>query len=330
MKKRIIIISMTGILLAVGLGLAALRWMGIQEKKAEEGTYVEHSDSVPYAYTVYGDHVVLEKYMGTETEVEVPEEVEGKPVTEIGEACFHSYEGLIRITLHEYIITINKYAFFGCTNLREVLQCGQVKIFGLCCFDKCEALETVEWGEDVEIISTSAFYSCKALRRLTPQQRLAVIDDIAFYDSGLEEFQFNEDVQMGYGAFTGTPWLQNQGKDFIVYGDGELFAYTGTEKKVSVPEGVKTLATYSFDGTTAEEVYLPGTVTAIQALAFQCCENVDIYIPDSVTEMGYRNESWTIIDKDTTSNITIYTTKGSYAEQYAYEHDLSYVIVEPW
>ena len=330
MKKRIIIISVTGILLAVGLGLAALRWMGIQEKKAEEGIYVEYSDSVPYAYTVYVDHVVLEKYKGTETEVEVPEEVEGKPVTEIGEDCFHSYKELIRITLHEHITTIDDFAFFGCTNLREVLQCGQVEVFGISCFDKCEALETVEWGGEVEIISLQAFLSCKSLRRLSPQKKLAVIDNSAFKNSGLEEFQFNEDVQMGAGAFVGTPWLLNQGKDFIVYGDGELFAYTGTEKKVSVPEGIKTIKEDSFYGTTAEEVYLPGTVTAIEELAFTHCENVDIYIPDSVTEMGYLNEYWTIINKDTTSNITIYTTKGSYAEQYAYEHDLSYVIVEPW
>ena len=76
-------------------------------------------------------------------------------------------------------------------------------------------------------------------------------------------------------------------KEFVVE-YGELLKYTGSDKFVTVPEGIKRIGTGAFwANTNIERVVLPQGLDCICGDAFVYCENLKfINIPSTVTEMG--------------------------------------------
>lgn len=59
--------------------------------------------------------------------------------------------------------------------------------------------------------------------------------------------------------------------------DGILISYSGNEKVYSVPESVKTISEYAFDGCTGlEEIYIGQNVECIKSNAFSNCPNLKL------------------------------------------------------
>lgn len=84
-----------------------------------------------------------------------------------------------------------------------------------------------------------------------------------------------------------------------------------------------------FKGTTAEEVYVPETVTEMRQFVFSNSPNpIKVYIPASVTQVGDAEGEYPINNND--ASIIIITTKDSAAHHHAKEHDIPYEIVEEW
>ena len=72
-------------------------------------------------YEVLADNtLIVVDYLGSATEVVVPEIVEGKTVTEIGESAFEDTISLEKIDLPDTILVIGKRAFKGCSNLSSM------------------------------------------------------------------------------------------------------------------------------------------------------------------------------------------------------------------
>lgn len=324
-KKRIRFIVIIAVILIMLLGII----FGFKLRIKDGGLYIGNSVLKPYAYTIYKDHVVLEKYHGHEEEVVIPSEIFGKPVKEIGYSCFEVSEELKKVILNENVIKIGNDAFVGCDNLIEITQGENIKAIGDSAFSSCDELKEVELGNQVEEIQDGAFARCKKIKKMYPQEALVSIGEFAFIDSGLEEFVFNRDVEIGARAFAGTCWIQNQPEEFVIYGDGNLIGYNGVDKKVVIPEGVKILNGGCFKGTTAEEIYVPETVTEMRQFIFSNCpNNIKVYIPASVTQVGDAEGEYSINNND--ASITIITTKDSAAHRHAKEQDIPYELVEEW
>lgn len=216
-------------------------------------------------------------------------------------------------------------AFAECKNLVEIMQGENIKKIEDYAFNSCKKLKEVNVGNYLEGINEGAFSECIALKKMIPQENLKYIGGRAFLDSGLEEFVFNKNVEIGTLAFDGTSWMKNQPEEFVIYGDGNLIGYNGMDKKVVIPEGIKILNGGCFAGSVEKEIYVSETVQNIKEFAFYYCNDTSIYIPASVIQMG---EKYSIANSD--DNITIITTKDSAAYQHAKEHDIPYEIVEEW
>ena len=86
--------------------------------------------------TVYGsiqyecleDYAVLASYRGVDRELLLPEEVDGKPLVEIGKKAFLSCKQLQHIALPSGIMRIQDWAFAGCAGL-EILRIPYREIF---------------------------------------------------------------------------------------------------------------------------------------------------------------------------------------------------------
>lgn len=109
--------------------------------------------------------------------------------------------------------------------------------------------------------------------------------------------------------------------------------YKGPEKEVHIPEGVSVVRTAFVNrepneyAVPVEKVYIPNTVKTLGNGVFIKQENLTVYIPDSVTEIGVNEEGE---ESGLGGDIKIVTTSGSYAEEYAQKYGIEYEIVDGW
>ncbi len=75
---------------------------------------------VEFAYDTYNGKVTIMGYLGSAESVTVPAEIDGCPVTVIGDDAFAGNETLKHITLPDCIEVIGKRAFKGCTALTSM------------------------------------------------------------------------------------------------------------------------------------------------------------------------------------------------------------------
>ena len=83
------------------------------ELPASEGlSFALNDDGASYAVTGIGTC--------TDTNVVIPSEYNGLPVTTIGDAAFYGYLGLANITIPDSVTSIGGGTFYGCTSLANI------------------------------------------------------------------------------------------------------------------------------------------------------------------------------------------------------------------
>ena len=119
------------------------------------------------------------------------------------------------------------------------------------------------------------------------------IGDYAFaYCSSLTSITIpNSVTSIGYSAFNGTIWFNNQ-PDGCVYINNMLYTYKGEmleNTHIDVKEGTTTICDYAFsDRSSLSLITIPNSVTSIGEGAFFSCSSLtSITVPDSVTSIGY-------------------------------------------
>lgn len=328
MKKRKLIKWLILIVIVIVIIVAMI--IGFELRIKDGGLYVGNSITTPYSYTIHSGYVVLEKYHGNEEVVELPKTILGRSVKELGFECFADNQMLERVVLNAELEVIGTRAFAGVRNLIEVTGGESVKRIEGSAFEYCSRLEMLDIGKELEYIDDVAFTQCYALKVMEPQTNLTYIGSYAFADTELETFLFGRNAIIECKALANTPWMRNQSEEFVIYGDGRLIGYNGTDKIVFIPEGVKTLVGGCFVGTMVKEIYVPDTVTTIQEYSFDDCNDVQVYIPESVVYMGGQKGRVLFPIKNDDVDLTIITTQDSYAHKYAIEHDIPVEIVEGW
>ncbi|MCR5165552.1 MAG: protein kinase [Thermoguttaceae bacterium] len=104
-----------------------------------------------------------------------------------------------------------------------------------------------------------------------------------------------------------------------------LVHYKGSAAKVVIPKGVTEIGFFAFkDNESLTTVVIPKGVTKIEWSAFyQCSSLKSVFIPQDVRVIK------TQAFKDC-PELTIYAPTGSYAEQYAREHNIPFKRTKPW
>lgn len=120
------------------------------------------------------------KFTGNGRKLEVPEEVEGFPVTKIAENAFENCKTLEKITLPDTIEIIDEFAFSNCARLTEIIIPPKVKVLECGAFRFCSSLNTVVLSENLEKISENVFFKCIQLSNVRFNKKLKVIDMRAF------------------------------------------------------------------------------------------------------------------------------------------------------
>lgn len=91
-------------------------------------------------YEVKDGKVWINGYVGTDSEVVIPGELDGCPVTVLGKKAFLSRKQLRKITLPDTLEEIGDWVFAYCSNLREVSLPDKRLAFGKTIFQECTTL----------------------------------------------------------------------------------------------------------------------------------------------------------------------------------------------
>ena len=231
---------------------------------SSEFTFSELNDG-SYEVTGFSDD-----YDGA-TEIVIPSEYNGMPVTAIGDRAFSDCTGLTSITISDSVTSVGSYAFSGCDSL-EAVYITDIEAWLAIDFDGSTANPLYYAGnlylngelvtelvipDGATSIGRFAFSGCTSLTSITIPDSVTSIGDSTFYNC-----DFLESITI---PFVG------ENKD----GTGDTsFGYIFGVQNYQIPESLKSVTITNSDN--------------IDDYAFSDCESLTlITIPDSVTSIGY-------------------------------------------
>lgn len=150
-------------------------------------------------------------------------------------------------------------------------------------------IKCFEWGHlevDVNTPKQNTYISITYTSRLTSGaiERITKIKDgNEVYDYGIFENTKKKENYLFYNKQN----IKSTNKDFVINGD-TLIKYTGSEKTIIVPDGIKELGPCCFwDNQSIEEVVLPNSLINLGGDTFYNCRNLrKVNIPKNVERMG--------------------------------------------
>ncbi len=136
------VIAAVSVIAVIGLAVSFVIWSGT--RTVTEGDYTFSVTEGDYTFSVTKESAVLIEYNGSDTLIEVPGEVNGRPVAEIGEGAFAGNQSIQRVTLPESVAVIGENAFAGCSELRILVSRREEETkVAATAFTGCEQLSAI-------------------------------------------------------------------------------------------------------------------------------------------------------------------------------------------
>ena len=169
-----------------------------------------------YKYTIdkATGSATINKYLGDDTVVWIPEKISGYTVTGIGSKCFEK-QSLKGVVIPETVTSIGNNAFQGCKNLASITFKGAPSTItvGNNAFQNCGKLKSINLPA-AKSIGSLAFDSCVSLEKISLEFGTEEIGDYCFRNcNNLKEVDIPESVTViGQGAFSG-----EHPEDMVIY-----------------------------------------------------------------------------------------------------------------
>ena len=176
--KKVLASVTVGVLCVSGVGLSGVE--SVQESvgtvlsaSAYDGTY----EGLHYNVTDTGEIEIAKCNKDAATVVNIPTEIDGKPVTSIGKHAFSGFS-LTEITIPDSVASIGEYAFYGCTSLTEITIPDSVTSIGDCSFWGCTSLTEITLPDSVTYIGYKAFLDTPWLKIKQAENPLVIVNHI--------------------------------------------------------------------------------------------------------------------------------------------------------
>ncbi|MPN28856.1 hypothetical protein SDC9_176301 [bioreactor metagenome] len=180
-------------------------------------------------------------------------------------------------------------------------------------------LEKINFSEGLEYIAAGAISGCPKLQPFKLPQSLKYIGRLDAGEGSYHPFKYTE-------------------QEFVIFGDGVLRAYNGTDTTITIPNNVKVL---SFLGgiikKDTEKVIIPESVKILESLyvpnnqwlsgGAPMINLKEIYFPASIQKLGddfyYTSIMW-LESLKADKYVTFYVKKGSFMESVFKFHNMAY------
>lgn len=180
------------------------------------------------------------------------------------------------ITIKGNITKIPSYMFESCNKLTSITMPDTVTEIGPSAFAYCRSLSNFTIPANVTKIGSNAFCSCKALTSLTIPSKVEIIDEGAFYASGLTSIVIPNNVTtFGTGIFCECRDLASVTLPTNITSIPSNFFYGCRGLKTfSIPSYITRIDSYAFYGCGLTSISIPGTVKTVDEYAFAECDSL--------------------------------------------------------
>ena len=245
------------------------------------------------------------------TELDIPAEINGYPVTKIGANAFNGYENLQSVSISDGIISIGDYAFFGCTSLENITIPDSVTSIGVSAFTNTAYNSNADnWEKGVLYIDNHLISANSKMPEIYEiKDGTITIADYAFGNANqvLKSLVIPDSVLTIGKSFLNLAVSQSSSRPCI--------------ENIVIGKNVRTIGDSAFSGcSNLSCITIPDSVTYIGNSAFFECNNLKgtITIPDGVTTIyggtfyGCNNLKGVIIGNNVTTIGVSKLIDGSY------------------
>lgn len=216
----------------------------------------------------------ISAYVGTETDIVVPCEIDGRKVVEIGRSIFRG-EAIKTLTLNDNILSIGLETVEN-TSIQTLEIPGSIKTISSSAIRNNKNLKTIKFNEGLETIGSNAASWNQNLANINIPNSVKDIESMAFYETNIELVEIGEKSKMTeikaqafYGAKVRKVKLAKSNITKI----GEAAFYNGYMNILELPEKLETLESTAFGLDTykanvpekldTEEIIMPLTLKRI-------------------------------------------------------------------
>ena len=326
----------------IELAISNGKWCAIKEKEKEKIKVVDYSigdcvigeekpQTPESCFEVNDSGDTITNYTCADTDVVIPNKINGKVITKVGGAAFR-YQLVTSVVIPDSVTIIEVNAFAQ-SQLQSVNIPPSVTTIENSAFMSCN-LTSVKIPNTVTIIGDNAFSSNQLVYIEIPEG-VTTIGESAFNHNQLSNIKLpNSITKMGYAAFNDNQLADNkafiygrnndgtENKQFIVsYGGakrndiiipdtvtviGDLAFASNQLASVNISKGVIEIRASAFAGNKLTNITIPDTVRNIYASAFSQNELESLTIPKSVERIDTRAfERNKLINVDISNGLTI-------------------------
>lgn len=273
-----------------------------------------------FEYTSDERGVTISKYIGDKHRVEIPAEIDGKPVVALGEYAF--YETTVTwVSIPDSVQEIGGFCFSGCPMLQTLRLPQGLKEIPAVMLESCFRLLELDIPDTVTTIGEGAFWGNFYLSELRLPASLETLEGMNFVMTHcLERFIVPEENTHFAVRDDGRVLLSADGKRFLHYCAWQ------NRGSYTIPEGVEKIDSFAFlDMSELTEVIVPEGVETIEAGAFLHAYALRrLVLPASADELGGGQDEGV---GQISGTATIVAPEGSAAQKHAEQFNIAFEAV---
>lgn len=263
------------------------------------------------------------------TEVIIPDDILGVPITAIRYMSFYNCSNLTSVSIGNNVTKIGSNAFYKCGSLEKITIPNSVTVIENSAFQDCESLTNMCLPNNITNISNFLFSGCSNLETITLPNDLISIDNYAFKDCiSLTNITIPTNVKkIDTGSFNGCSNLEEIILNDNIENIGD-YAFSGCLmlESIILPAKLKNIGNSTFSSSGIKSIKFGENIKTIGSMCFLSCKSLDdVYIKNVdnwcniafndqySNPMYYANNLYvndeianTIVLKDTTEKIKQY------------------------
>lgn len=262
------------------------------EKNVYADDLVYQDGNSQYTYSIDTDNnITILKYAGSDTDLTIPDSINGHKVKYIGDNAFENCSGISKITIPEGVTKIGEFAFTRCYSLTTIKLPEGLISLGQYSFYQCISLASISIPKGVTEIGSFTFHGCKGLKSINIPASVTSIGSYAFAEcSGLTSIKLPEGLtSIDNGVFSKCSGLTSITIPTGITSIGfAAFEQCSGLSSITIPDGVTKIEAWTFDYCSGlKNITLPEGLTDINGESFiGCTALTSINIPDGVTWVG--------------------------------------------
>lgn len=262
-----------------------------------------------FEYEVNDDGgITITKYIGADTDVVIPEKIDGKDVTVIGSYAF-GRTNIVTVELPDTVTLLGTGAFEECESLTTVRLSRQLKEIGVNAFQNCTSLSFIDLPSSLITIRACAFKYCTSLKQIKIPKSVSEYGYEIFALSGIESVELEDGLKsLGESMFIGCKLKEVSVPNSITILPLSVFSGNVDLESITLHEGLKEISSDAFGyNDKLTEIVIPASVETVYESFVEVCASIQSVkfqgnAPTFVNEEFYQKENL---------NYTVYYHEGA-------------------